>query len=175
MHPTLIPGKRLLANVNGVKNAVLVEGDAVGPTLYYGAGAGAGPTASAVVADIIDLARNLTLGQRPAVGELGVRSEAVARQPILSIEDVHSAWYLRMTAEDKPGVLSHVASICSAAGVSIEALIQKEPAEGETRVPLIIITNRTREGDMDRVVAEIEALPGIEGEITRLRVESLDG
>lgn len=175
VHPTLIPEKRLLANVNGVKNAVLVEGDAVGPTLYYGAGAGAGPTASAVVADIVDLARNLSLGQRPAVGELGVRSEAVARQPILSIEDVHTAWYLRLTAEDKPGVLSDVASICSAAGVSIEALIQKEPAEGETRVPLIIITNRTREGVMDRVVEKIESLASIEGQITRLRVETLDG
>lgn len=175
VHPTLIPEKRLLANVNGVKNAVLVEGDAAGPTLYYGAGAGAGPTASAVVADIVDLARNLALGQRPAVAELGVRSEAVARQPILAIEDVHAAWYLRLTAEDKPGVLSNVASICSAAGVSIEALIQKEPAEGETRVPLIILTNRTREGVMDGVVAEIEALPSIEGEITRLRVETLDG
>ena len=175
VHPTLIPEKRLLANVNGVKNAVLVEGDAVGPTLYYGAGAGAEPTASAVVADILDIARDLALGQRPAVRELGVRSDAVARQPILSIEDVQTAWYLRMTAEDKPGVLSNVASICSAAGVSIEALIQKEPAEGETRVPLIILTNRTRGGELSRVAAEIEALDSIDGKITRIRVETLDG
>jgi homoserine dehydrogenase len=175
VHPTLVPEKRLLANVNGVKNAVLVEGDAVGPTLYYGAGAGAWPTASAVVADIVDLARNLGRGQLPAVGELGVRSEAVARQPILSIDDVHTAWYLRMTAEDKPGVLSDVASICSRAGVSIEALIQKEPAEGETRVPVIILTNITREGELNRVAQEIEALDSIEGKITRIRVETLDG
>ena len=175
VHPTLIPEKRLLANVNGVKNAVLVEGDAVGPTLYYGAGAGASPTASAVVADIIDLGRDLALEQRRAVPELGVRSEAVARQPVLAMDDVETAWYLRMTAEDKPGVLSDVASICSRAGVSIEALIQKEPAEGETRVPVIILTNRTREGELNRVVAEIEALPSIEGRITRIRVETLDG
>ncbi len=175
VHPTLIPEKRLLANVNGVKNAVLVEGDAVGPTLYYGAGAGASPTASAVVADIVDLGRNLALGQKPAVAELGVRSEAVALQPILHMDDVETAWYLRMTAEDKPGVLSDVASICSRAGVSIEALIQKEPAEGETRVPVIILTNRTREGELNQVAAEIEALDSIEGQITRIRVETLDG
>lgn len=175
VHPTLIPEKRLLANVNGVKNAVLVEGDAVGPTLYYGAGAGAEPTASAVVADIVDLARSLALEQAPAVAELGVCSEAIARQPILAIEDVETAWYLRMTAEDKPGVLSEVASICSRAGVSIEALIQKEPAEGETRVPVIILTNRTREGELIRVASEIEALDTIAGHITRIRVESLDG
>ena len=175
VHPTLIPAKRLLANVNGVKNAVLVEGDAVGPTLYYGAGAGAEPTASAVVADIIDLARNLVRGQGSAVPQLGVQPEAILSQPILSMEDVHTAWYLRMTAEDKPGVLSDVASICSRAGVSIEALIQKEPAEGQTRVPVMILTNRTREGELNRVVREIEALDSIEGNITRIRVEALDG
>ncbi len=175
VHPTLVPEKRLLANVNGVKNAVLVEGDAVGPTLYYGAGAGAEPTASAVVADIVDLARSLALGQSPAVPELGVQAGAVARQPILAIEDVETAWYLRMTAEDKPGVLSEVASICSRAGVSIEALIQKEPVEGETRVPLIILTNRTREGELIQVAKEIETLDSIEGSITRIRMESLDG
>ena len=175
VHPTLIPERRLLANVNGVKNAVLVEGDAVGPTHYYGAGAGGEPTASAVVADIVDLARNLTRGQRPAVSELGVRPQAIAHQPILPMDDVETAWYLRMTAEDKPGVLSEVASICSRAGVSIEALIQKEPAEGETRVPVIILTNRTREGELNRVASEIESLGSIEGRITRIRVEALDG
>ena len=175
VHPTMIPEKRLLANVNGVKNAVLVEGDAVGPTLYYGAGAGASPTASAVVADIVDVSRNLALGQTPAVAELGLRKEAVARQPILGMADVETAWYLRMTAEDKPGVLSDVASICSNAGVSIEALIQKEPAAGEKRVPVIILTNRTREGELNRVAEQIEALDSIEGSITRIRVESLDG
>jgi homoserine dehydrogenase len=175
VHPTLVPARRLLANVNGVMNAVLVEGDAVGPTLYYGAGAGAQPTASAVIADLVDLARNLSRGQLSSVPELGVRREAVTPQPILDIEDVHTAWYLRMTAEDKPGVLSDVTSICSRAGVSIEALIQKEPAEGETRVPLIILTNRSREGELNRVAREIEALHSIAGTITRIRMEPLDG
>jgi homoserine dehydrogenase len=175
VHPTLVPARRLLANVNGVKNAVLVEGDAVGPTLYYGAGAGAQPTASAVIADIVDLARNLSRGQASSIPELGVRREAVAPRTILNIEDVYTAWYLRMTAEDKPGVLSDVASICSRAGVSIEALIQKEPAEGESRVPVIILTNRTREGELDRVAREIESLDSIEGAITRIRMEPLDG
>ncbi len=175
VHPTLVPEKRLLANVNGVKNAVLVEGDAVGPTLYYGAGAGAAPTASAVVADIIDLARALGRGQQPAVSALGVEPGRVTEQAILPIASVYTAWYLRMTAEDKPGVLSEVATICSEAGISIEALIQKEPEEGETRVPLIILTNRVREADLVAATAEIEALSGIEGSITRIRVESLDG
>ncbi len=175
VHPTLVPEKRLLANVNGVKNAVLVEGDAVGPTLYYGAGAGAEPTASAVVADVIDIARDIALGQRPAVPSLGVAGASVSEQPILPIEEVHTSWYLRMTAEDKPGVLSDVARICSEAGISIEALIQKEPAQGETRVPVIILTNLTREADLVAAVTQIEALPSIEGEITRIRVENLDG
>ncbi len=175
VHPTLVPEKLLLANVNGVKNAVLVEGDAVGPTMYYGAGAGAMPTASAVVADIVDLARNIALGQQPAVYDLGIRPEALARQPVLSIEDVESAWYLRMTADDKPGVLSEVTAICGRAGVSIEALIQKEPASGEQRVTVIIVTSHALERDLARVVAEIEALKGIQGNITRIRVEGLDG
>jgi len=175
VHPTLVPEKRLLANVNGVKNAVLVEGDAVGPTLYYGAGAGAAPTASAVVADVIDLARAIACGQKPLVNALGLEVEQVVEQDILPIEAVHTAWYLRMTAEDKPGVLSEVTRICSEAGISIEALIQKEPEEGETRVPLIILTNRTRESNLVSATAEIEALPSIEGSIMRIRVESLDG
>jgi homoserine dehydrogenase len=175
VHPTLVPEKRLLANVNGVKNAVLVEGDAVGPTLYYGAGAGAAPTASAVVADVIDLAREIASGQKPVVRALGVQPEAICEQTILPIEAVHTAWYMRMIAEDKPGVLSEVARICSEAGISIEALIQKEPEEGETRVPLIILTNRVREAELVAAAAQIEALAGIEGSITRIRVESLDG
>ena len=128
-----------------------------GPTLYYGAGAGAEPTASAVVADVVDLARVLAwagAGRCPS----WACAEATPDQPILDIEDVQTAWYLRMTAEDKPGVLSDVASICSRAGISIEALIQKEPAEGETRVPVIMVTNRTREGELNKAASEIEAL-----------------
>jgi len=175
VHPTLIPEKRLLANVNGVNNAVLVEGDAVGPTLYYGAGAGGSATASAVVADIIDLARDLALGQRHAVAGLGVASDHIVELPVVSIDQIETAYYMRMTVEDKPGVLSDIARICSEAGISIEALIQKQPLEGETRVPVIILTNLVQESKLMSVVIQIESLDSVQGEITRIRVESLDG
>ncbi len=175
VHPTLIPEARLLANVNGVKNAVLVEGDAVGPTLYYGAGAGAEPTASAVVADVVDLARELSAGQSCRVPALGFASDSLQNLPIVAMEQVVTPWYLRMIAEDKPGVLSRVASIFSEEGISIEALIQKAPAEGETRVPLIVLTNRALQGSMDKAVSAIEALDSISGEVARIRVEVLDG
>lgn len=175
VHPTLIPEQRLLANVNGVKNAVLVEGDAVGPTLYYGAGAGAEPTASAVVADIVDLARDISAGQAPQVPSLGCADQAVRELPMLPMADVCCPWYLRMEAEDKPGVMSQVASIFSDQGISIEALIQKAPAEGETRVPVIVLTNAAAQGAVDTAVAAIEALDSINGGIARIRVENLDG
>jgi homoserine dehydrogenase len=175
VHPTLIPEKRLLANVNGVKNAVLVEGDAVGPTLYYGAGAGAEPTASAVVADIVDLARDLSAGQSNRVPALNVAPAEVRELPIVPMTAVRTPWYLRMEAEDRPGVMSQVATIFSDQGISIEALIQKAPAEGETRVPVIVLTNTAAQGSVDAAVAAIEALDSITGEIARIRVESLDG
>ena len=175
VHPTLIPESRLLANVNGVKNAVLVEADAVGPTLYYGAGAGAEPTASAVLADVVDLARNLALDQKPTVAALGIALNAITEQTIVAMEEVETACYLRMLAEDRPGVMSEVARIFSDGGISIEALIQKPPQPGQTRVPVIILTNKTREGKLRAVAAELENLPTIAGEITRIRVESLDG
>lgn len=175
VHPTLIPEGRLLANVNGVKNAVLVEGDAVGPTLYYGAGAGAEPTASAVVADIVDLAREISVGQACRVPALGFESRSLRDLPIVPMENVETAWYLRMVAEDRPGVLSKIATIFSEQGISIEALIQKAPVAGETRVPLIVLTNNARQGCVDTAVAAIEALDSISGEVTRIRVETLDG
>ncbi len=175
VHPTLIPEKRLLANVNGVKNAVLVEGDAVGPTLYYGAGAGAEPTASAVVADIVDLARDISAGQVDRVPALGVAAANLKNLPIVPMADVETPWYLRMEAEDRPGVMSRVATIFSDQGISIEALIQKAPAEGETRVPVIVLTNTASQGRMDAAVEAIEALDTITGEIARIRVEALDG
>ncbi len=175
VHPTLIPEGRLLANVNGVKNAVLVEGDAVGPTLYYGAGAGAEPTASAIVADIVDLARELSAGQSCRVPALGVATADLKALPVLPMEQVVTPWYLRIIAEDKPGVLSSIASIFSDHGISMEALIQKPPAEGETRVPLIVLTSRASQGSMDVAVATIEALESISGEVARIRVEALDG
>jgi homoserine dehydrogenase len=175
VHPTLIPEGRLLANVNGVKNAVLVEGDAVGPTLYYGAGAGADPTASAVVADIVDLAREIGAGQRCTVPSLGVGASALKAQAYVPMEDVVTPWYLRMEAEDRPGVMSRVTSLLSEQGISIEALIQKAPAIGETRVPVIVLTNAARQGALDTAVNSIEALDSITGSIARIRVETLDG
>ena len=175
VHPTLIQEARLLANVNGVKNAVLVEGDAVGPTLYYGAGAGSEPTASAVVADIVDLARELSVGQNCRVPSLGFAADKLRELPILPMGDVVTPWYLRMEAEDKPGVLSSISSIFSEHGISIEALIQKAPAAGDTRVPLIMLTNAAAQSGMDAAVAAIEALGSVSGEVARIRVEALDG
>ncbi|MEP6358036.1 MAG: homoserine dehydrogenase [Halioglobus sp.] len=175
VHPTLIPESRLLANVNGVKNAVLVEGDAVGPTLYYGAGAGAEPTASAMVADIVDLARDLGADQLPQVAALGCALHDLVDRPVLPMKAVQTPWYLRMEAEDKPGVMSQVASLFSEQGISIEALIQKAPAAGQTRVPVIVLTNCAPQGSLEIAVEAIEALDSIAGRITCIRVESLDG
>jgi homoserine dehydrogenase len=175
VHPTLIPEGRLLANVNGVKNAVLVEGDAVGPTLYYGAGAGADPTASAVVADIVDLARELGAGQHCPVPSLGVAASALKTQPYVPMAEVVTPWYLRMEAEDRPGVMSQVTSLLSEQGISIEALIQKAPAQGEERVPVIVLTNAARQDALEAAVDSIESLDTITGSIARIRVETLDG
>ena len=175
VHPTLIPDHRLLADVDGVKNAILVEGNAVGPTLYYGAGAGGAPTASAVVADLVDLARDLGVGHTCRVPPLGFARADLRELPIVPMERVVTPWYLRMEVEDKPGVLSKVASIFSEQGISIEALIQKAPAEGQTRVQLIVVTNKAVQGSMDKAVAAIEALDTIAGKVTRIRVEALDG
>lgn len=175
VHPTLIPEKRLIANVNGVMNAVLVQSDAVGPTLYYGAGAGSEPTASAVVADVVDVARTLTAQPEHRVPYLSFHSGSLSSHPVLPISEVETAYYLRMSALDKPGVLSRVAQILSDDGISIEALIQKEPPEGANLVPMIILTNRTIEGRLSAAVSRIEGLEGIVGEVTRIRVESLAG
>ncbi len=175
VHPTLIPDNLLLSDVDGVKNAILVEGNAVGPTLYYGAGAGGAPTASAVVADLVDLARDLGAGQACRVPPLGFAQASLRHLPIVPMEQVVTPWYLRMEVEDKPGVLSRVASIFSDQGISIEALTQKAPAEGQTRVQLIVITNDALQGNVDKAVAAIEALDTIAGKVTRIRVEALDG
>jgi len=175
VHPTLIPDYLLLADVDGVKNAILVEGNAVGPTLYYGAGAGAQPTASAVVADLVDLARGIGAGQSGRVPALGVARSSLRNLPIIPMAKVETPWYLRMEVADKPGVLSRVASIFSEQGISIEALIQKAPAEGQTLVSLIVLTNRAPQGSVDIAVRAIEALDTINGRVTRIRVEALDG
>lgn len=173
VHPTLIPQKRLLANVDGVLNAVVVKGDAVGSTLYYGPGAGAEPTASAVVSDIIDLARNLTAYPENRVPHLGFQPDQLTDYPILPMDEVETAYYLRMSAVDKPGVLSRVTQILSEAGISIEALIQKQPKEGEEIVPVILLTNRATEKHLVSAIDSIEALDTIQGKIVHIRVESL--
>ncbi len=173
VHPALIPNTRLLANVDGVKNAVLVEADAVGSTLYCGAGAGAEPTASAVLADVVDIARALGCGQQPTVSGLGFAATGVEHLSVLAMQDIETAYYLRLLAEDKPGVMSEVSSILSGLGISIEALIQKPPQAEETKVPVIVLTNRVREGELEKAVAAIEALDTIVGSLTRIRVEAL--
>lgn len=173
VHPTLIPEKRLIANVDGVMNAVVVKGDAVGPTLYYGAGAGAEPTGSSVVGDIVDVARTLTAEPEHRVPYLGFGADFVAEQNILPIDEVETAYYLRMSADDKPGVLSKVATILSDYGISIEALIQKEAREGESVVPLILLTNRVLEKRLATAIDRIEALDSISAPVMRIRMESL--
>lgn len=173
VHPTLIPEKRLIANVDGVMNAVLVNGDAVGPTLYYGAGAGSLPTASAVVADIIDVVRVLTTDPENRVPHLAFQPDSITDLPILDIEKIETAYYLRMQAEDKPGVLADVTRILGEAGISIEAFIQKEPSSDSTQAKIIILTNRVIEKNMNAAILQIETLDSIHGDVTRIRVESL--
>ena len=174
VHPTLIPARRLIANVDGVMNAVLVKGDAVGPTLYYGAGAGSEPTASAVVADIIDVVRTLTADPENRVPHLAFQPGALADLPILPMEEVETAYYLRMLAVDRPGVLADVTRILGDLGISIEAIIQKEPAEDATDVPVIMLTRQVKEKQMNEAIARIEALDALHGPVTRIRVEHLD-
>lgn len=173
VHPTLIPQHRLIANVNGVMNAVVVKGDAVGPTLYYGAGAGAEPTASAVVADIIDVVRALTSDPDNRVPHLGFQANALADIPVLSCQHFSTAYYLRLTAEDKPGVLADVTGILADHNISIEAIIQKEPLQGETSIPIIMLTQITFEQEMTAAIAKIEALPTVTGKINHIRMETL--
>ena len=172
VHPTLIPADRLIANVNGVKNAVLVQSDAVGPTLYYGAGAGAGPTASAVVADIVDVVRALTAESAPSVPHLAFMPHAIADTPILAMESVVTSYYLRLQALDKPGVLADVTRILSSHDISIEAIVQKPSQDGDA-VSVILLTKPVVEREMNRAIAELEALSDIAGPVTRIRMESL--
>lgn len=173
VHPTLIPERRLIANVDGVKNAVLVMSDAVGPTLYYGAGAGADPTASAVVADLVDVVRTMTADPENRVPHLAFQPDALRDLPILPMSEVETAYYLRLTAEDKPGVLADVTRILADQDISIEAILQKEAPEDEMDIPVIILTHRVKEGRMNEAIARIEALPAIKRPVARIRVESL--
>jgi len=173
VHPTLIPERRLIANVNGVMNAVLVKGDAVGPTLYYGAGAGAEPTASSVVADVIDVVRALTSDPENRVPHLAFQADALADIPVLPAEKFRTSYYLRLNAEDKPGVLAEVTRILADHQISIEAISQKVPLNNETSVPIIILTQITLEKEMNAAIAEIEALKTVTGKVNRIRLETL--
>jgi homoserine dehydrogenase len=173
VHPTLIPARRLIANVDGVMNSVLVKGDAVGPTLYYGAGAGAEPTASAVVADLVDVVRTLTSDPTNRVPHLAFQPNALQDIPILPMDQVETAYYLRLQAQDKPGVLADVTRILGDLEISIEAVIQKEPSEQDSTVSVILLTRRVREERMNQAIAQIEALAAISAPVMRMRLESL--
>jgi len=174
VHPTLIPEKRLIANVDGVMNAVLVMGDAVGPTLYYGPGAGAEPTASAVVADVIDVVRVLTSDPENRVPHLAFQADELHDIPILTMDDVETAYYLRMQADDKPGVLAEVTAILGEQGISIEAMIQKEPKAGESKAEIILLTYVVNEKSMMTALKKIESLSVISGSVVRIRMETLN-
>lgn len=174
VHPTLIPATRLIANVEGVMNSVLVKGDAVGATLYYGAGAGAEPTASAVVADLVDVTRMHTADPEHRVPHLAFQPSALSDVPILPISEVRTAYYLRLRAFDKPGVLADVTRILADLDISIDAMMQKEPSEGEELVDIIILTHITVEKNISRAISHIESLSSISGAVTRIRLELLN-
>jgi len=173
VHPTLIPKDRLIANVNGVMNAVLVKGDAVGATLYYGAGAGDEATASAVIADIIDVTRTLTTDPENRVPHLAFQPSELADTPILGMDSVETAFYLRLSAKNEAGVLAEVTRILGDKNISIEAFIQKESKQEGENVTIILLTHRVNEGDMNKALAQIEALAVIQGDVMRIRVEEL--
>ncbi|MGH8585834.1 MAG: homoserine dehydrogenase [Gammaproteobacteria bacterium] len=174
VHPTLIPKRQLLASVMGVMNAVLIKGDAIGPSLYYGAGAGAEPTASAVVADLVDVVRALTSDPENRVPHLAFQPHALSDLGVAPMEDVRTAYYLRMSAVDRPGVLADITRILGDRQISIEAILQKEPALEERHVPIIFLTHRIEERAMNDAIARIEALPAIRGAVTRIRLETLE-
>ncbi len=173
VHPTMIPERRLIANVDGVMNAVLVYGDAVGPTLYYGAGAGALPTASAVVADVVDTVRALTSDPENRVPHLAFQPDAMSDIPVLDIEDIQTAYYLRLSAVDRPGVLADITAILGKSNISIEAIIQKQPIDGSTHVPIIFLTQQVQERNMNEAIGHIESLDSVSGKIARIRLEKL--
>ncbi len=173
VHPTLIPKGRLIANVNGVMNAVLVKGDAVGATLYYGAGAGDEATASAVIADIIDVTRTLTTDPENRVPHLAFQPSELADTPIVGMDSVETAFYLRLSAKNEAGVLAEVTRILGDENISIEAFIQKESKQAGENVTIILLTHRVNEGDMNKALAQIEALSVIQGDVMRIRVEEL--
>jgi len=173
VHPTLIPSQRLIANVEGVMNAIVVKGDAVGPTLYYGAGAGAEPTASSVVADLVDVTRMHTADPKHRVPHLAFQPDLLSNIPILSMEDVETSYYLRLRAMDKPGVLADITRILAGLDISIDAMVQKEPNEGEDQVDIIMLTHLAVEKNINSAIIKIEKLPAVMGNVTRIRLEDL--
>ncbi|OGA46428.1 MAG: homoserine dehydrogenase [Betaproteobacteria bacterium RIFCSPLOWO2_12_FULL_62_13] len=175
VHPTLIPARRLIANVEGVMNAILVKGDAVGQTMYYGAGAGAEPTASAVIADLVDVARMLTADPEHRVPHLAFQPDQLSDIPILPIGEVETSYYLRLRVQDKPGVLADITRILADLGISIDAMVQKEPHAGEEQVDIIMLTHQSVEKRVDAAIGKIEALPVVAGKVTRIRLEQLNG
>ena len=173
VHPTLVPTRRLIANVEGVMNAILVKGDAVGPTLYYGAGAGSLPTASAVVADLVDVTRLITADPEHRVPYLAFQPDQMSDIPVLPMGEVETSYYLRMRVVDKPGVLADLTRILADASISIDAMVQKEPGEGESRVDIVLLTHRAIEKNVNRAIAKIEKLRSVVGKVTRIRLEEL--
>ena len=177
VHPTLVPTKRLIANVEGAMNAVVVQGDAVGTTLYYGKGAGSEPTASAVIADLVDIARLLDAAPASRVPSLAFQHDALSTLPILPIEDVVTSFYLRLRVADQAGVLAKITGILAEQNISIDAVIQREAdevsGEGGNQTDLIILTHDTAEGRMNKVLSQIQALPSVLAPVVRLRKEEL--
>ncbi len=173
VHPTLVPAKRLLANVEGAMNAVQVFGDAVGTTLYYGKGAGSEPTASAVIADLVDVTRLQTADPENRVPHLAFQPDALQNTPILPIAEVTTSYYLRLAVADQAGVLADITRILAAHGVSIDALLQKEAAEGESQTDLVILTHETKEKNMSAALLEMQDLKTVIGEIVKIRLENL--
>jgi homoserine dehydrogenase len=174
VHPTLVPAKRLIANVEGAMNAVVVNGDAVGPTLYYGKGAGAEPTASAVVADLVDVTRLHTADPEHRVPHLAFQPDALSDTPVLPIDEVRSSYYLRMRVADQTGVLADITQILAKTGISIDAMLQKESREGEPQTDIIMLTHTAVEKHVNGAIAAIEALPTVLSKVTRIRMEELN-
>ncbi|MRW87581.1 homoserine dehydrogenase [Pseudoduganella sp. FT26W] len=173
VHPTLIPAKRLIANVEGAMNAVLVQGDAVGATLYYGKGAGSEPTASAVIADLVDITRLATADPEHRVPHLAFQPNAMTNIEILPMSEITTSYYLRMNVSDEPGVLADLTRILADAGISIDAMLQKEPADGETRTDIIFLTHQTQEKNVTAAIAKMEGLSTVGGSVTKIRLENL--
>jgi homoserine dehydrogenase len=173
VHPTLVPSTRLIANVEGAMNAVLVHGDAVGATLYYGKGAGAEPTASAVIADLVDITRLHTADPDHRVPHLAFQPGELHDTPVLPIDDVITAFYLRLQVADQTGVLARITAILADNDISIDALLQRESAEGERQTDVIILTHDTVEGRMSAALAQMQALPTVLAPIVKIRKEEL--